>query len=219
MKQVMIIGICLFSIAAKAQFINPTEFQVMAVKELTVTDTAGKVFTGELHRVKEKKQLVTEFVLKTKEGEKIEFTPEGVKMIYCKNTAVARLGALNSGTLNRLDKQGYSKKKDTLVYESVKDADGKIMLLQVINPCCDSKIKVYGNPSAGKTTSWTGFDGGLDRSYYVSKKGQPAFKLIKKEMREKFEMLFGDCPELKEKMTSMSWEAFDTYIEKYESCQ
>ena len=217
MKQLFFAFICMSSLSVQAQFIEPTDFNPSFVKDLTVIDTAGKSYTGEISKMKEKKQLVKEFTIKTKDGEKFEFTPDMVKVIYARASTVSRLSALNNATIARVEKNKLSKKKDTIVFEGVKDTDGDFILLQVVNPGYDSKIKVYANPTAGKTTSWTGFDGGLDRSFYVSKNGEPVFKLVKKDMKEKFALLFDDCASLKDK--SKNWESFDNYIEEYDTCK
>jgi hypothetical protein len=215
MKHLLFALLCISALSTQAQFIEPTYFHPSTVKELTVVDTAGKVYSGKISDMDHKKQLMTELTIKVGD-EKMVFTPETIRLVYAKATKISRMSKLG-GSIQRMTKQKIRNKSDTLTFETVKNEDGEKILLQLINPGADSKIKVYANPSAGKTTSWTGIDGGMDRSYYVSKKGEPVWKLAKKDMKEKFDLLFGDCPSLKDK--SKSWDDFDEYISEYDDCK
>jgi hypothetical protein len=215
MKHLLFALLCISALSTRAQFIEPTYFHHSTVKELTVIDTGGKVYSGKISDMDHKKQLLTELTLKVGD-EKVVFTPETIKLVYAKATKMSRLSKLG-GSIQRMTKQKIRNKSDTLIFETVKNEDGELILLQLINPGADSKIKVYANPSAGKTTSWTGIDGGMDRSYYVSKKGEPVWKLAKKDMKDKFSFLFDDCAALKDK--SKSWDDFDEYINEYDDCK
>lgn len=215
MKRIIILLFCCAAWQAKAQFIEPNLLNYATVKELTIVDTAGKTYSGKTSYIKQKKGLPTEIAIKVND-EKMEFTPEQIRYVYAKATEYSRLSKLG-GSIQRMSKQKVGNKKDTLVYESLKNEDGDFVLLQLINPGYDTKIKVYANPAAGKTMSWTGIDGGMDRSYYVSKNGEAVRKIVKKDMREEFAKLFGDCAAMEGK--TGNWDDFDKYIETYNECK
>lgn len=71
--------------------------------------------------------------------------------------------------------------------------------MQLINPGYNSRIKVYHHPNANKTQAITGSNidivGGEDKSYLVVKDGKRAEIIKKKNYRNAFGALIGDCSE------------------------
>lgn len=216
MKQVLFAFLCIISFSANAQFLDCADFHGSLIKEVTVIDTAGKSYSGAINSVKRKKSLMQSFSLKTKDDEKIDFEIGQIRIIYAKNTSLARAGGLG-GTLQKMGKTKSINKNDTIEFVPVKNIDGDLLLLQVINPDFCSKIKVYGDPAAEKTVSWTGYDGGMEKSYYISKNGEPVSRIFKKEADEKFPQLFDDCASLKGK--TRTWENLDKYVKEYDTCK
>ena len=97
----------------------------------------------------------------------------------------------------------------------------KYALFQLINPGFDSRIKVYHNIIANKTT---GLDiggvpvtGNVERSYIVSKDGQKTRLVRKSGFLKDFEELFADKPELLEAIDKRpKFKYFASYVLAYD---
>ncbi|MGB1121662.1 MAG: hypothetical protein ACPG3Z_06680, partial [Saprospiraceae bacterium] len=75
------------------------------------------------------------------------------------------------------------------------------LMLQILNPSFSQNIKVYHDPL----------------SYYIKKAAdKSAYRLLKKDYKEQFADVFGDCPELMEKYgDNIKWNEFETHIYEY----
>lgn len=96
------------------------------------------------------------------------------------------------------------------------------VLLQLLNPGFSNKIKIYHDPFAKESVSVdivVNIAGGNDKSYYISKDGEVAYKLEKKNYKETFEKLFGDCPAVMEKYgEKKTWGDFAKCVFEYNTC-
>ena len=98
--------------------------------------------------------------------------------------------------------------------------DERELLMQLINAKFSSKIEVYGDPVAKKTTGLGigGFNvaGNLAKSYYF-KKGDNIFWLEKKNLKDYYDELFGDNPEFMKKYPKKSakWKELGEYVFMY----
>lgn len=96
-------------------------------------------------------------------------------------------------------------------------------LMQVLNPGFSSKIQVFYNPWASETASASvgGFKvaGGDERSYYVRKGDEKAYRLQKKNYKESFKKLFGDCDTMIKEHGEMRWSKFAEAMFHYDRCE
>ena len=97
----------------------------------------------------------------------------------------------------------------------------RTLMMQLVNPSFSNKIKVYDDPMAKETmglgVAGVNVVGGDEKSYFVKKKGEKvAFKLHKKNYKEEFKMIFGDCKEVMKKYgKDPRWGDFETHVWEY----
>lgn len=95
--------------------------------------------------------------------------------------------------------------------------DNRELLMQLINAKFSSKIEVYGDPMAKRTTSLgvAGFNvaGNLSKSYYF-KKGDDLFWLEKKNLKDNYDKLFGDNDDFMKKYpkNKAKWNQLGEYV-------
>ena len=102
----------------------------------------------------------------------------------------------------------------------VKKKKNFVLMMQLLNPSFSSKIKVYHDPYAAETMS-VGVGpvstGGDDKSYFIHVNGEDrAYKMEKKDYKEKFEELFGDCSAVMKKYgAKIKWSEFPEALHMY----
>src|SRR5205823_4578203 len=90
-----------------------------------------------------------------------------------------------------------------ILYEkSVTVLKGKeeVLLLQLVNPGFNEKIRVYGDPRASETQSFgvgpVKVAGGNDKSYYVKVGDKPAMLVKSKDFEDNVNTIFAGCAAL-----------------------
>lgn len=219
-----------FNLTAQ-KFSLPLEgFSMKKAAYLTMED--GTIFEGTLNGLKRTKGLIKTVKMKDEKGEKIKIDPSKINFMYLAPSDLAKFGTAldqaydinkwdkeaNSTIDSKLMKEGYVYFEKVLTQVKKKKKD---LMLQVINPSFSSKIKVYHDPFAGETMS-VGIGnftlaGGLDKSYYIKKEGEDtAYRLLKKNYKEEFEAIFGDCEAFMTKYADkISWSKFETHVYEY----
>lgn len=212
-------------------FLTPSEsFSPKKVSYLTMKD--GSTMEVYLKSYKRDKGLIKEMKIEDKDGNKVKIKPEDIQYMYLPQSGFDKLS-------KELDYLHDTQKWDNKDIDQSKVADGyiyfeqaevkikdekKTLMMQLLNPSFSNKIKVYHDPYAAETASVGigGFTlaGGDDKSYYVSVRGQTAFKLQKKNYKEEFTKVFGFCTPLKNKFEEVRWSDFEEHVyEHNQSCE
>ena len=114
-------------------------------------------------------------------------------------------------------------KKGYAYFEKAKVAikkDQEMLLMQLLNPGFNSKIKVFHDPFAAETMR-AGFGGmtmagGDDKSYYVQVGDNVAKKLKKKDYDDEYKVLYSSCPTLLTKVgEKVRWTEFSKNVYEY----
>lgn len=204
MKTIFVLFILLLSLGSIGQgLVTPLEAEdIYLMKSATVTlndnsQVIGNKFTTWILN----NGMLSSFTLKTLNGEKVKLNAEGVKNVKIETDERAKaMMFMENISMNKIVHNDYAflEHLDTVYYEKVEVKPGNFKLLQLLNPGFDQYIKVYLDPNANSanTSSTTGaFGNGEDKSFYI-KKGDRSFLLKKKNYKDEFTTLFGDCQAL-----------------------
>lgn len=207
-------------------------FEVISGKKTTyITKTDGSEVEGNVKKLPRKKGLIEEVKIEVS-GKKIVIPGDKIKSAYFPQSNWDKMmkwdDFISDATqwkdgLHDADriKEGYA------IFET-QDIQFKkkklTLLLQLLNPGTCSRVKVYHNPYSAETASvgvgGMTLAGGNDKSYYVSKDGGTAFKLTKKNYKEEFAKLFGDCKATKATFGDAKWKEFEEALSQYNgSCE
>ena len=190
----------------------------------------GTVHEGELGGFKRSKGLIETVKMKNPEGKKLKIDPAKISFMYLPPSNLAKLsaGLEKIGHINNWEKEStmdttlmnegyvFFEKTPTKIKKKTDD-----LMLQLMNASFSSKIKVYHDPFAKETMSVgvgsVTVAGGLDKSYYVKKEGdKAAYRLMKKNYKEEFVKVFGDCDELiKKYQSNVKWSDFESHVYEY----
>ena len=233
MKNLLLMLALLFSastVSLAQKFLRP--FDNIATKKISyVTMKDGSEKEGMARKMKRKKGIYKSISLKDENGKKKELEIEKIDFAYLPQSgwdAFAKgMDFLHDATqwdqgMHDLDriKDGYAYFETIEV--KIKKKKSEVLLMQLLNPGTCSRIKIYHDPRAGETMGLgiggIQVTGGDEKSYYVSKDGEMAWKLKKKDVKKKFDELFGDCDVTKEQF-DRSWSNFEATVFLYnEKC-
>ncbi len=190
-------------------------------KTCYITLNNGETVEGIMQDLDRKKGNIEEITIKkTGSKKKTKYEPSDIKHMYLKPSGFDKLGKayafLNDARLwegNDLDSE---KIKDGYVYFEQTEVKIKkktmTLLMQLVNPSFEEKIRVYFDPYAKQSMS-VGVGpvkaGGLAKSYYVKKGKKAAFKLEKKNYKDEKSGLFGKCD------VSKDWSDFQESVYKH----
>jgi hypothetical protein len=206
-------------------------FSHKKISYFTLND--GSEIEGTIKDIDRKKGLIEEVKIKDAKGDKIKIQAEEIKEMYLPKSGLQKFAdsydfihdarAWSDTSVEReYIQEGYVYFVQTDVKVKKKN---RTLLMQMVNPSFSADIKVYHDPRAGETTSFSvgGIDvaGGNEKSYYVQKGEETAFRLKKKHYDDHFETLFGDCPQLMQKHgEDPDWDDFAQHIATYtENCK
>ncbi|MDR2204975.1 MAG: hypothetical protein LBE36_02290 [Flavobacteriaceae bacterium] len=209
------------------EFLQPSDtFSHKAIAYITLA--GGKELQGTITDIDRKKGLIEEIVIKDGKGKKQTLKPEQIHHMYLMpnllskaNNSVEALKEANNYTDKRLNNallgKGYVYFENVPVMVKKKRMN---MLMQLVNPDFCSKIKVYHDPRARETTSLgigpLSVAGGIDKSYYVSKNGEVAYKFEKSDYKDSFIPMFQSCSALMEKYKNdIAWRDFEKHVYEY----
>jgi len=213
------------SFATAQNFLEPTEsFSVK--KDAIIMLKNGKEVKGNYRKSKRKKGLFLSITIKNAKGEKKKYMAEEIKHMYLPANKLGKFfqdidkafdmteweddSSLNQEYL----KDGYA------YYESVTTKvkrKTRVTLLQILNPAYCQKVRVYNNPWAGETAGigigGLNVAGGNTKSYYVKAVGQDkAFLLKKKNYKDEFKNLYGDCKAFMKKYKKVKWGDIEEHV-------
>jgi len=192
----------------------------------------GTVKEGLLGGFKRAKGQIETVKMKSESGGKIKIDPAQIKFMYIPPSNLGKLAAANNRAGNISKWNAPSNMDSTLMGDGyvyfekmttqIKKKKTEDLMLQMLNASFSGKIKVFYDPFAketmGVSVGGVTVAGGLDKSYYVHKVGSdgPAFKLEKKNYKEQFAELFGDCDEFMAKYgDDIKWSDLETHIYEY----
>jgi hypothetical protein len=190
----------------------------------------GTKLEGTLAGFKRSKGLIEAVKMKDANGEKLKIDPATISYMYLASSNLARLGAAMEavGSIRNWEKETnmdttlmndgyvYFEKSSTKIKKKTND-----LMLQLMNASFSSKIKVYHDPFASESMALSIGDitvaGGLDKSYYIKKSDDElAIRLFKRDYKEMFITLFGDCPEVMDAYgDNIKWSELETHIYEY----
>lgn len=191
-----------------------------------VTKTDGKVVEGEIDKIKRKKGTPKEVHIEAN-GKVVELLADEIKSMKAAPSGWGKMAAAIESTTNvkKLQSGAYEEvDRSFSYYEQAKlpTRKGHTVLLQLVNPGFDSKIKVYDDPyareSAGLGVGGMTVAGGDLKSYWVKIKGAKEAVMIEKgKYKKQFKSLFGDCPKLMKmlKAKEIKWSEFAKHVYMY----
>lgn len=198
-------------------------------KEISyVTLEDGTQLEGTLEDLDRRKGLIEEVVIKDVGGKKIKLKPEQIKSMYLMPSGYSRLSTnMDVGTkVKKWDAKYIDSeiiKKGYAYFEKAKVAiksDQELLLMQLLNPGFNSKVKVFHDPFAAETMR-IGFGGmtmagGDDKSYYVQVGEFPAKKLKKKDYDNEIKVMYASCPTLVRRIgEKLRWTEFAQHIYEF----
>lgn len=201
--------ICLFGtvfLAHAQSFLVPVESFLGSQPSILVT-SKGDTLRGELKTALFLGGLLKSFSYELDGSkERMKFKAEDVRYLKIKASKLANLESMSAGasSLKRMHNTDFEqiRNREFIEFEQALQPGKKerYVLLQLLNPGFDRKIKVYFDPNGPKSgtmsVSGVAVTGGEDKSYLVIKNGAKAERIKKKDYEENFALLFGDCPEL-----------------------
>ncbi|MDF7820285.1 hypothetical protein P1X15_21875 [Runella sp. MFBS21] len=188
----------------------------------------GSKIEGTLEDLDRRKGLIQEVTIKDANGKKIKLKPEQIKSMYLMPSGFSKLSTNMdvSTKVKKWDAQYIDSeiiKKGYAYFEKAKvviKKDQEMLLMQLLNPGFNSKIKVFHDPFAAETmrVGVGGFTmaGGDDKSYYVQVGDFPAKKLKKKEYEDEIKVMYSSCPSLVKKIgEKLRWTEFAQHVYEF----
>ena len=225
MKKILILALC-FVVAqvASAQQLMPRVAGFSMKKTAYITMKDGKKLEGRVRGAKFKKGVIKQLTLKLEDDTKMKIKATDIKDFKAPASGLGKFAAAMEATSD-VRKMGQIDEamRDYGWYEQATLPIKKktVVLLQLVNPGFDSKIKVYDDPRAAETASASvggvTVAGGLLKSYYVTKNGK-TIRLKKGDYKKEFKNLFGDCPKLMKmlKEKDVKWKDFGEHVWIYD---
>jgi len=215
-----------------AQFLSPFD-GISKKKDSYITLESGEEIVCNVKKLKRaKKGLIKELVVKV-DGKKRTLKMEDVKFAYFPQSGFDKLekAILKSQDATQWAESNYETdrlKEGYALFEKIDiilKGDERKLLMQLLNPFPGVRVKIYHDPQAGERggASMYGIkvQKSLESNYYVSKDGEIAKRLRKKDYKKRFDSLFGDCRMMnKEYGKKKSWRKFEEAVFAYnESCE
>lgn len=199
--------ISLSGVAFAQGFIAALEADDMALiggKECTVKLVSGEEVTGKFLAGTLVNGYLSNFNIRSENGEKVKFKPEDVARLSVKASKLAKLAMMteSASSIKEMTKTNFDEiaNREYIVFETAMrhNKAGKLRLMQLLNPGFDSQIKVFADPNAketkGVSISGIQLSGGADKSYLFVKNDEKAVLVKKGSYKKNFDELYGDCP-------------------------
>ncbi len=211
------------------ELLNPS-FSYSQKKTTYITLTDGTEIQGTIKDLDRDRGLIEEVKIKDGNGKKHKLKPEDIKFMYLPPSGLDKLGKkLNTGfDVQKWEDGALDRERLNLGYIYFELADVKIkkktkkLLMQLLNPSFSKNIKVYHDPYAKKTMSLgvgpLTVAGGNEKSYYVAKGKNAAFRLKKKDYKEEFNALWSSCPDLIKEFPLKKWSDLTKHVLAYSEC-
>jgi hypothetical protein len=222
MKKYLVFLLLLLSQIASAQQLLPPIELFSSKTESYILMKNGDSVVYFHAKVRYEKRGIVGVVGKKADGTKAEYKAEDIKVLAMPPSDFGKFASFGDAnrSLAKSKKTNQKAYKRDLVYFFSEQVEGRSVLLQLLNPDFDNKIKIYHDPFAGQTTGWgiggVTMVGGEDKSYYL-KVNDKTTKIQKKEYKEKFKQLFGSCSKLLEKYKEPNWDDFAAHVFFFEN--
>lgn len=210
---------------AQDKFLRAVEgFSTKKITYITLDN--GKKVEGTFRNWKRKKGQILEIKIKDSKGNKKTYAADEIKTMYLPQSGLDKLGKsleVISAPLdwqkdqdNNLDSDlltdGYAYFEKVEAY--IKKKKKMNALMQLVNPSFENNIRVYFDPWADETISagvaGVKLAGGIDKSYFVKKGNEVAYRLKKKDYKDQAGDLFGKCKSVKSLMKK--WSDFEEAV-------
>lgn len=200
---------CVSATANGQAFITPLEtedFTVIYNQPCTVALTNGEELIGRFVGGSGTNGYLNTITVKLDNGEKLKLKPDQIKKLTIKTTGLAKLALITESTssVKEATTTNFDEivNREYFIFETAlsHNKEGKVRLLQLLNPGFDSKIKVYANPNANETMG-LGFGGvkltgGKDKSLLFVKGDSKAIIVKKGDYKDSFGELYASCPKM-----------------------
>jgi hypothetical protein len=212
-------------------FLDPADL-FSKKKESYITLNDGTELVGFVDDIDRKKGLIEEITIEIKDTKKErKLKPEQIKYMYLVPSGFDKFArgydTMLDATKWNDDHSVHAKhiKDGYVFFESIDvmiKKNKQQLLLQLLNPGFASKIRVYYDPFASETMSFSvggiTVAGGDDKSYYLKKGDNTAFRLYKKNYKEEWKNLYGDCPALENEFKNkQGWSSIEKHIFYYDT--
>ncbi|MBN2237277.1 MAG: hypothetical protein JW729_06935 [Bacteroidales bacterium] len=210
MKKIILIFSALLSISTFGQgFIKSVDSEDLGLilgKPCTITLASGEKETGTLSSAMFLNGYLDKITLKKENKEKLKLEPEDIKRIEIKASKLVKLAMIMESTssIKEMTHTNFDEivNREYIIFETAElhNKDGKLRLMQLLNPGFDSKIKVFVNPNANETAglSLNGakITGGMTRSYLFLVDGNQTVIVRKVNYEKNFAELYKGCPQM-----------------------
>lgn len=215
-----------FMLEAQDFLVGSDRFSSKKISYLFLKD--GSEVQGYIKDIDRKKGLIEEIVLKI-DGKKSKFKPEDIDYMYLMPSGFDKFAKAYDSAFDLTEEEkdrsvnmGYIK-EGYVLFESTEvmiKKKKRNLLLQLVNPGYNSKIRVYHDPLAQESMSAGigGFKvaGGDKKSFYVKKGDAIAYRLKKKKYDDEWKELFKDCLSIKDSFDGkMKWYDFSKHVFAY----
>ncbi|MFY0600044.1 MAG: hypothetical protein JXR03_10260 [Cyclobacteriaceae bacterium] len=229
-KIIPILFILMTPLLSKAQYFIPemNSSQIGAAKEAYAVTNAGDTVRGKIASAMIGLGQLRSFTIKKEDGSKVKFKSPDIKVLAVKPSKLTNIeSAMSVPNVAKAGEIDFDKvvNREWVYFEQAllpKKKD-KFVLMQLLNPGFDSKIKVYLDPNA-KETGGIGVGGikvtgGEDKSYLVVFDGGKS-EVYKKSRykKEALKQLYKDCSVFKENYggEKFKWKNFAEHVFVYD---
>lgn len=213
------------------QKLMPGAYSFSKKKAVYITLNDGTEVEGMVKDIDRKKGLIKSIKIKNTEGNKVTYKADEISSMYISPSGWDKMGKIydfmydpaqwdNSEYKQSYFKEGY------VFFEKAEVEVGRktrVLLMQLLNPSFSSEIKVYMDPWASETPAVGvgGFKvaGGDKKSYYIKDGDRPAFLLKKKNYKDTFIAMFGECETMVALKQNAKWRQFDQHVYDYTQCK
>jgi len=194
--------------------------------ECVVNLASGEEITGKLSNGIYEYNGLTKITVKLENGEKVKLVPEQVFALRIKSSVLLKLFMISEAgsSIQELANTDFNAivNRDWVVFETARTPKktDTYVLLQLLNPGFDSKIKVFAVPSSSGGLAVGGIQviSGEDKAYLFVKGGEKAVKVKKGSYSDNFQELFSDCPEMVTAFQSgkIKWDDVAVHVYAYD---
>ena len=228
MKTTFILLLSMVTLGLAAQEFTPGFDRFSKKKPAYVTTMSGEEVSGLIDNISRKKGNIAEIKIEVNK-KLVTFKPEQIKFMYLPATELNMMAVKWEAGTNVSKDMDMEKVKDGYAFFENTEVNLKgkkqILMMQLVNPGFNDKIKVYFDPYAQESASMSMGGGllkvgGLDKSYFVKKGNAAAEKFTKKEYDENYKSLYAGCASLLKKLdTKLEWSGFANHVWEYQRCE
>lgn len=160
----------------------------------------------------------------TTTGEKTRYDAEDIASMRLVASGWGKFAATSegAGSLTRMQNTDFDALDRDYIYFEQARLPGKkerYVLLQLVNPGFDSKLKIFDDPRAAQTggiaMGGVAMTGGNLKSYYVVRDGE-AYLIKKGKYKKEFLNIYGNCAHLKQTFDKIKWLDFAEHVYAHE---